>query len=357
MRGLRRKIHAITDEVIDTGKFHYGPQTRNLEKALRDAWGGHPVATTSCTQALMLSLHAAGIRPGDEVIVLSATFAATAFAVSAMGAVPVIVDVAEPTLTLCPKALADAVTRRTRAVIPVHLHGHMADMPAINEVAAQHKLTVIEDCAQAPGASLDGKAAGTWGDFGCFSFWVGKNIGGIDDAGAVVTNSPERAEQVRRLTNMGRDGRDRHTHHLRGHRARLGEVNAGILTEQLALLPSWIDRRNAIARRYTSAFAELPVTTPVVQDGHVHAFYKYAIGCEDMTGLTAHLCAQGIEAEQVYPYVLSEQPAFEEIEHRSRITSKSDPAKRRLCLPAYPELTDAEVTRIAEAVTSFFAPR
>ncbi|MGW0964729.1 DegT/DnrJ/EryC1/StrS family aminotransferase [Streptomyces sp. NPDC002516] len=354
---LRRTIHRITDEVIDAGTFHYGTQTRRLEEALGRAWGGHAVATTSCTQALTLALRAAGIGAGDEVIVPAATFAATAFAVSAAGAVPVIVDVGEPTLTLCPKAMEAAVTPRTKGVIPVHLHGHMADMPAINEIAARHRLTVIEDCAQAPGARLDGRAAGTWGDYGCFSFWVGKNLGGIDDAGAVLTTTPERAERLRRLTDLGRDRGDRHLHHLRGHRARLGEINAGVLTAQLALLPSWTDRRNRIARRYTEAFADLPLDTPVVQDGHVHAFYKYAIGCEDIPALTAHLASEGIQAEQVYPYLLPEQPAFQEIEHRSHTSARSAVAKQRLCLPAYPELTDAEAGQVIRAVTAFCAGR
>ncbi|MDX2393592.1 DegT/DnrJ/EryC1/StrS family aminotransferase [Streptomyces sp. DK15] len=351
---LRETIHQITDAVIDSGKFHYGPQTERLEDTLSHVWGGYAVATTSCTQALVLALEAAGVRPRDEVIVPAATFAATAFAVAGLGAVPVIVDVTESTLTLCPKAMEAAVTDRTRAVIPVHLHGHMADMPAINQVAARHGLAVIEDCAQAPGASLQGRAAGTWGDYGCFSFWVGKNIGGLDDAGAILTTTPERAGQLRRLTDMGRDHGDRHLHHVRGHRARLGEVNAGILTAQLGLLPSWIERRNIIARRYTAAFAELPLETPVIQDGHVHAFYKYALGCEDIATLTEHLANAGIEAERVYPYLLPDQPAFEEIAHRSHVTERSDAATRRLCLPAYPELTDPEVDHVIAAVTAFY---
>ncbi|MET8858837.1 DegT/DnrJ/EryC1/StrS family aminotransferase [Streptomyces sp. NPDC004579] len=354
---LRETIHRVTDEVIDAGTFHYGPQTRRLEDALERAWGGHAVATTSCTQALTLALRAAGIGSGDEVIVPAATFAATAFAVAAVGAVPVVVDVSEPTLTLCPKAAEAAVTGRTRAVIPVHLHGHMADMPALNEIALRHRLVVIEDCAQAPGASLHGTPAGRWGDYGCFSFWVGKNIGGLDDAGAILTTTPERAETLRRLTDMGRDRGDRHLHHLPGHRARLGEVNAGILTVQLALLPGWTERRNRIAHRYTEAFTDLPVETPVVQDGYVHGFYKYAIGCEDIPALTAHLALWGIQAEQVYPYLLPDQPAFREINHRSHVSEQSTAATQRLCLPAYPELTDAEVDHIIRSVAAFHSDR
>ncbi|MFJ9947753.1 DegT/DnrJ/EryC1/StrS family aminotransferase [Kitasatospora sp. NPDC091207] len=352
---LRETIHRIIDTVIDAGKFHHGPQTERLEDALSHAWGGHAVATTSCTQALVLALEAAGTRPGDEVIVPAATFAATAFAVASVGAVPVIVDVTEPTLTLCPKAMEAAVTERTRAVIPVHLHGHMADMPTINQVASRHGLTVIEDCAQAPGASLNGRAVGTWGDYGCFSFWVGKNMGGLDDAGAILTTTADRAARLRRLTDMGRDRTDRHLHHVPGHRARLGEVNAGILTTQLGLLPSWTERRNTIARRYTAAFADLPLETPMVQDGHVHAFYKYALGCEDIAALTDHLANAGIEAERVYPYLLPDLTAFQGITHRTHVTEQSHAATRRLCLPAYPELTDAEVDHVIGTVTAFYS--
>lgn len=357
VRELRSEIHSIADEVITAGKFHYGPQTARLETGLQEAWGGYPVATTSCTQALILALHASGIGSGHEVIVPSATFAATAFAVHAVGAVPVIVDVDDITLTLSPQALQAAITPHTRAVIPVHLHGHMADMPAINEIATAHDLTVIEDCAQAPGATLDGRAAGTWGDYGCFSFWVGKNIGGLEDAGAVITTTEERATNLRQLTNMGRDNTDRHTHHQPGSRARLGELNAGIVALELARLPGWIDRRNAIADHYNDAFANLPLATPQTKDGYRHAYYKYALGSTQLGDLSAYLAGHGIQAEQVYPYVLPDQPAFDAIEHRSHVTKRSLEATRRLCLPAYPELDDTEVEHITQTVTDFFTKK
>ncbi|SDK96626.1 DegT/DnrJ/EryC1/StrS family aminotransferase [Streptomyces indicus] len=357
VRGLRTEIHDIADQVITKGKFHYGPQTARLEAALREAWGGHPVATTSCTQALILALEAGGVGRGDEVIVPAATFAATAFAVHTVGAVPVIVDVAEPTLTLCPQAMEAAITPRTRAVIPVHLHGHMADMPAINTLARKHDLVVIEDCAQAPGATLDGRAAGTWGDYGCFSFWVGKSMGGLEDAGAIITTTPERADLLRQLTNMGRSNTDRHTHHHRGSRARLGELNAGIVAVELDLLPGWVERRNAIADHYNRQFTDLPLILPRAQKGHRHGYYKYAIGCDELPELADHLASRAIEAEQVYPYVLPDQPAFKGIEHRNHATERSMTATRRLCLPAYPELTDDEVERITQAVLDFYAQR
>jgi dTDP-4-amino-4,6-dideoxygalactose transaminase len=353
VRALRPEIHRIVDEVTDRGKFHFGPQTAALEQRMRAAWGGHPVATTSCTQALALALRTAGVGPGDEVVVPAATFAATAFAVAGAGAVPVVVDVAEPTLTLCPQALREAVTPRTRAVIPVHLHGHMADMPAILAVAREHGLAVIEDCAQAPGAALDGRAAGTWGHFGCFSFWVGKCVGGLADGGAVITDSTERAAQVRRLSDMGRPPGKRHVHEVPGVRARLGELDAGLIDLELSLLPHWLRRRQAIADYYDTCFADSPVTAPVVLPGHWHAYYKYAVAAPDLAGLGKFLAGRRVETEQVYPYLLPDQPAFRGITHRNRVTARSAGAACRLCLPAYPELTDAEVEHVAASVLAY----
>ncbi|MFJ7206669.1 DegT/DnrJ/EryC1/StrS family aminotransferase [Streptomyces sp. NPDC098789] len=353
VRALRREVHRIADEVIDAGTFHFGPQTARLEQRIAAHWGGAAVATTSCTQALTLALRVAGVRPGDEVVLPAATFAATAFAVCETGAVPVIVDVAEPSLTLCPQALRAAITPRTRAVIAVHLHGHMADMPEILAVGREHGLAVVEDCAQAAGAALDGRAAGTWGDFGCFSFWVGKCVGGLADGGAVVTDSAERAARLRRLTDMGRERGQRHVHRDRGARARLGELDAGLIALELERQPAWLARRSAIASHYSEAFADLPVGPPQVLPGHRHAYYKFAVDCPDPVGLGAFLAGRGIETEQVYPYLLPDQPAFRHIEYRSRVTSRSAGAGRRLCLPAYAELSDAEVEEVALAVGDF----
>ncbi|WP_306319734.1 MULTISPECIES: DegT/DnrJ/EryC1/StrS aminotransferase family protein [unclassified Streptomyces] len=350
VRALRPEIHRIVDEVTDRGRFHFGPQTAALEQRMRAEWGGHPVATTSCTQALALALRTAGVGEGDEVVVPAATFAATAFAVAGLGAVPVVVDVDEPTLTMSPEALRGAVTRRTRAVIPVHLHGHMADMPALLAVAAEHRLAVVEDCAQASGAALYGRAAGTWGDFGCFSFWVGKCVGGLADGGAVITDSEERAARVRLLSDMGRPPGKRHVHEDRGTRGRLGELDAGLIDLELSLLPGWLKRRQAIADYYDTCFADSPVGTPPVLPGHRHAYYKYAVACPDLPGLTDFLAHRGIQAEQVYPYLLPDQPAFRAIPHRSETTTRSAGGARRLCLPAYPELTDAEVEHVAASV-------
>lgn len=353
IRALRREIHRIADEVIDAGTFHFGPQTARLEQRIAASWGGSAVATTSCTQALTLALRVAGVRPGDEVVVPAATFAATAFAVCETGAVPVVVDVSEPSLTLCPQALRAAVTPRTRAVIAVHLHGHMADMPQILAVAREHGLAVVEDCAQAAGATLEGQAAGTWGDFGCFSFWVGKCVGGLADGGAVVTDSAERAARLRRLTDMGRERGQRHVHRDRGARARLGELDAGLIALELERQPAWLARRSAIASYYSEAFADLPVVPPQVLPGYRHAYYKFPVACPDPVGLGAFLAGRGIETEQVYPYLLPDQPAFRYFEYRSRVTDRSAGAVRRLCLPAYAELGDAEVERVALAVRDF----
>ncbi|WP_083957901.1 DegT/DnrJ/EryC1/StrS family aminotransferase [Herbidospora mongoliensis] len=352
--GMRQVILEIVDDVAASGAFHYGPRTAAMEKAFERSWGGHAVATTSCTQALQLALRAAGIGAGDEVVVPAATFAATAFAVAAVGAVPVIVDVEPDTRCISVAAVETALTPRTRAVIPVHLHGHMADMPALCALAARHGLTVIEDCAQAAGATLHGRPAGTFGDFGCFSLWVGKVIGGLDDGGLILTNRPDAVPLLRRLTNMGRTTADRHTHHEAGARARLGEANAAIITHQLGLLPGWAARRRELAAFFDESFADLPVRTPSVAPGHEHVYYKYVLQVPDVPALAEHLDRRGIESEQVYPYLLPDQPAFADFVHRAHPTPQAAAVNPHLiCLPLYPELTDEEAGRIAAAVRDF----
>ncbi|MFD9533343.1 DegT/DnrJ/EryC1/StrS family aminotransferase [Streptomyces sp. NPDC060010] len=358
--GLKREVLRLVEEVIDDGVFHGGRRIRELEVVAGERWGGHAVGTSSGTMALETAVRALGIGAGDEVIMPALTFVSTAFAVAAAGAVPVFVDIDARTRTIDPTAVAAAVTPRTRAVIPVHIHGLMADMTAIRALADRHALAVIEDCAQAAGATDRGRPAGSVGDIGCFSMWVGKNLGGLADGGLLLAREAALLPLLRKLTDLGRDG-ERNTHHLRGSRGRMGEIDAAVIRHQLDLLPDWIDRRRTLADRYADAFTALPVVTPTDAPGRPHTYYKYPLTLPDpatATALATHLGRTGITTEQVYPHAVPDQPALREIVHRTTdITVTLDVLPRTVCLPLAPELTDAEADRVIEAVHGFLTPR
>ncbi|MFD5887915.1 DegT/DnrJ/EryC1/StrS family aminotransferase [Streptomyces sp. NPDC060334] len=358
--GLKREVLRLVEEVIDDGVFHGGRRIRELEVVAGERWGGHAVGTSSGTMALETAVRALGIGAGDEVIMPALTFVSTAFAVAAAGAVPVFVDIDARTRTIDPTAVAAAVTPRTRAVIPVHIHGLMADMTAIRALADRHALAVIEDCAQAAGATDRGRPAGSVGDIGCFSMWVGKNLGGLADGGLLLAREAALPPLLRKLTDLGRDG-ERNTHHLRGSRGRMGEIDAAVIRHQLDLLPDWIDRRRTLADRYADAFTALPVVTPTDAPGRPHTYYKYPPTLPDpatATALATHLGRTGITTEQVYPHAVPDQPALREIIHRTTdITVTLDVLPRTVCLPLAPELTDAEADRVIEAVHGFLTPR
>ncbi|MCX5403450.1 DegT/DnrJ/EryC1/StrS family aminotransferase [Streptomyces sp. NBC_00335] len=360
MLGLKRDVLRLVEEVIDDGVFHGGRRTRELEATIGARWGGHALAASSGTMVLGTAVRALGIGVGDEVIMPALTFVSTAFAVAAAGAVPVFADIDPYTRCIDPQAVEAAVTSRTRAVIPVHMHGLMADMTAIRTLADRHSLSVIEDCAQAAGATDAGRHAGSVGDIGCFSMWVGKNLGGLADGGLLLARDAALLPLLRKLTDLGRDG-ERNTHHLRGDRGRMGEINAAVIRHQLDLLPGWTDRRRAVAQRYTDAFAGLPVGTPGDAPGRPHTYYKYPLTMPDPASARAlmdHLGRTGISTEQVYPHTVPHQPAMRELAHRTADISVSlDLLPRTVCLPIAPEVTDAEVDRVIEAVHEVHAVR
>ncbi|MFD4925782.1 DegT/DnrJ/EryC1/StrS family aminotransferase [Streptomyces goshikiensis] len=360
VRGLKADVLRLVEKVIDDGVFHGGRRVRELEAVAGERWSGHAAATSSGTMALECAVRALGIGAGDEVIMPALTFVSTAFAVAAAGAVPVFIDIDPRTRTLDPAAAAAAMTPRTCAVIPVHMHGLMADMTAIAALAGRHGLAVIEDCAQAAGATDTGRPAGSVGDIGCFSMWVGKNLGGLADGGLLLARDPALLPLLRKLTDLGRDG-ERNTHHLRGSRGRMGEIDAAVIRHQLDLLPAWTDRRRNLAARYTDALSTLAFGTPGDAETRPHTYYKYPLTMPDpasAAALMTHLGRTGITTEQVYPHAVPHQPALREITHRTTdITVTLDLLPRTVCLPLAPELTDEEADRVIQAVHDFHAAR
>lgn len=226
-------------------------------------------------------------------------------------------------------------------------------MTTLNAIAGQHGLAVIEDCAQAAGATHHGRAAGTLGDIGCFSMWAGKNLGGLSDAGLLIARDPGMVPVLRQLIDLGRH-QDRHVHHVPGHRGRLSELDAAVITHQLSLLPQWIAQRHDIAAHYHHAFAGLPLQTPDDAPGRPHTYYKYPITlptAHEARRLADQLTAAGITTEQIYPVLPHQQPAFTHIPHRVDSADHAlDLTTRTLCLPIAPEFTQTETDHVTRTV-------
>jgi dTDP-3-amino-3,4,6-trideoxy-alpha-D-glucose transaminase len=345
------------ERVCARGWFVLGPEVEAFESEFAEASGARfAVGVGNGTDAIALLLRAAGVGPGDDVIVPAMTAAFTALAVIAAGARPVFADVDPATLTLDPAACAAAITGRTRAVVPVHLYGQAADMNGILQVAARHGLVIVEDCCQAHLATYQGIPVGTMGIGGAFSFYPTKNLGALGDGGAVITNDAAIAERVRRLRNGGQA--DRYHHVEPGVNSRLDEVQAAVLRVRLPNLARATGRRRQLAARYRRL---LPASIePVGERDPGHVYHLFPVRCAQRDALQAGLAAAGIETLIHYPVSLPDQPAFASQaptpglpEHLDGVPScpvASDAARTLLSLPLHPRLADADVERVAAAV-------
>jgi dTDP-4-amino-4,6-dideoxygalactose transaminase len=307
---------------------------------------GHAVALSSGTAALHLALVAAGIGPGDEVITVPATFVATVAAIIYAGARPVFVDIDPATWTMDPARIAAAVTPRTRAVVPVHLHGRLADMAAICGAARRHGLIVIEDAAQAHGAER-GRRAGAFGDIGCFSFYPGKNLGACGEGGAVTTDRADFAEAVRSLRDWGQQGKYNHVRH--GFNYRMDGVQGAALGVKLPRLDGWNAGRRRVANAYQAGLAPgIGRPAPIGAD---HACHVYAVRVEDRDALRADLQAAGVATGIHYPVPVHLQPAYAGLGYREGDFPHAEAlARETLSLPLYPELSAHDTARVVEAV-------
>jgi dTDP-3-amino-3,4,6-trideoxy-alpha-D-glucose transaminase len=342
-------VRAAIDRVVNRGWYVLGPEVESFEAEFAAASGARfAVGVGNGTDAISLLLRAAGIAPGDEVIVPAMTAAFTGLAVIAAGARPIIVDVDPATLTLDPAACDAAVTARTRAIIPVHLYGQGADMVRIGDVAARHGLVVVEDCCQAHLATSDGVPVGTSGVGGAFSFYPTKNLGALGDGGAVITNNPEIAERIRRLRNGGQT--DRYHHVEAGVNSRLDEMQAAVLRARLPYLARWTAMRRALAALYRRL---LPSTVTAIHERDAgHVYHVFPVRSSDRDALQAFLAAGGVATLIHYPVPLSEQPAF--ASYRPPTCAVAAAAARELLsLPLHPRLHAADVERVAAAVGEF----
>lgn len=347
------EIDAAIARVLDKGWYILGEETTAFEGEFASYIGvDHAIGVGSGTEALHVALKACDLVPGDEVITVAQTAVATVAAIELVGATPVFVDIEEDFLTLDASRLERAITPRTRAVIPVHLYGQAADLDSILEIAKRRNLLVIEDCAQAHGATYRGKRLGSFGDIACFSFYPTKNLGALGDGGIIVTNNAELASRSRLLREYG--WAERYISSISGWNSRLDELQAAILRVKLRSLDHDNSIRNAIARRYQEELSGFELVLPSVRADTLHAFHLFVVRSERREELRSFLRDSGIGALVHYPQPVHLQPAYDgRIRGGDCLPVTERESARVLSLPLYPELTDEDVAAVIAAVAQF----
>ncbi len=353
-RHLRSAIDGAIGQVIASGRFILGDTVDAFEREMAGYLGvSHAVGVGSGLDAIRLSLQALGIGAGDEVLLPANTFIATALAVAAVGARPVLVDCRPDTFGLDATQLDRAVTRRTRAIVAVHLYGQAADMTAIPEAASRHGLVVIEDAAQAHGAEWETRMCGALGRAGCFSFYPTKNLGALGDGGLVTTSDATLAADLRVLRDYGQ--REKSVHVKKGTNSRLDALQAAVLQVKLPCLDAWNARRRAIAVRYRTALAVTPLVLPFCDPRATHVFHQFVVRTSERDALRRHLTACGIGTAVHYPTPIHLTEAFQDLGYRVGDFPEAERASREvLSLPMYPELPDGHIERVCEAIVKFF---
>ncbi len=358
MVDLKIQYEAIKDEinsavlgVIQSTHFILGPHVKALEEEIAAYHGvKYAVAVASGTDALHLALLAAGIKRGDEVITSPFTFIATAEAISYIGAVPVFVDIRPDTFNMDITKIEAAVTKKTRAIIPVHLYGQSVEMDGLISIAKKHDLRVIEDCAQSFGAAYRGKKTGVFGDCGCFSFFPSKNLGGCGDGGMVITDQAKLAERLQSLRNHG--SRVRYFHDEVGFNSRLDEIQAAIIRIKFKHIDEYNAKRRANAALYAEYLAVPGIRTPSEQDGTKHVFHQYTIKIKDRDSVKKKLDSGNVTSSMIYyPVPLHLQVAYQDLGMRpGSLPVAEETAQEVLSLPMYPELTEEQIRTVAGAV-------
>jgi dTDP-4-amino-4,6-dideoxygalactose transaminase len=342
-------LEAIAN-ILDGMHLFLGEQVTGFEREFADFCGArHCIGVGSGTDALVLALRAAGVGPGDEVLTVSNTFIATVEAIYLVGATPVLVDIDPDTYTMDPHQIEAHLTPKTRAILPVHLYGQLADMERICAIARRHSLVVIEDACQAHGATRRSQRAGTFGDLGCFSFYFSKNLGAYGEAGAVVTNNADLAQAVAQLRNHG--SLDKYQHTVLGLNSRLDEIQAAVLRIKLRQLERWNQQRREHAAQYRQLLAASGVTTPIDPGDQSHVYHLFVIRSEHREPLRASLEDAGVATGIHYPVPVHQQPAWTAHGYAPvRLPVTEELTEQILTLPMYPELTNAQIAYVADAV-------
>jgi dTDP-4-amino-4,6-dideoxygalactose transaminase len=352
-------MDAIT-AVVDSGRYVGGNEVSGFEREFAHyLHAGFAVGVGSGTDALQLALRTCGVGPGDRVATVSHTAAATVAAIELTGAIPVLVEVGPDGFTMDPHELEGALEaalrqgrpEHIRAIIPVHLYGHPSDMSEIMRLAAKYNAFVVEDCAQAHGASINGRKCGTWGDLAAFSFYPTKNLGAVGDGGAVVTNDPELAERARRLHEYG--WRTRYICEAPGMNTRLDAIQAAILRIRLKYLDQDNTRRQAIAMQYMDALCDTPYVLPTVATGVIHVYHQYVLRTSRRDEIRVGLAQRGVDTAVLYPQPIHLQPAYRErVPCHGPLTRSTQLSSEILSIPVFPELSDLEVSQVIQALLS-----
>ncbi len=357
---LQAQYQSIKDEadtaihgVLNRSDYVLGQAVKDFESAYAQyCETKYAIGVDSGYSALELILHALDIGPGDEVITVANTFVATVLAIHNCGAKPVLVDIDPNTYNIDPAKIEAAITPATRAILPVHLYGQIADMDSIIAIAKKHNLRVIEDACQAHGARYKGRRAGSMGDAAAFSFYPAKNLGAYGDGGAVVTNDELIDDKIRILRNLGQ--RVKYHHEIKGFNNRLDTLQAAVLGVKLPHLDSWNDGRRESAADYEELLADLPVVTPKSIDGSEPAYHLYVVRVKNREALQAHLQEAGIASGLHYPIPIHLLSAFEDLGYGEGDFPISEAyAKEILSLPMYPELTRDDVEQVVDAIKKF----
>jgi dTDP-4-amino-4,6-dideoxygalactose transaminase len=347
---IKDEIDTAVLKVLESTQFVLGNEVVAFEKEFATYCDAdYSIAVNTGTSALHLALLAAGVGSGDEVITVSFTFVATAAAICYVGATPVFVDIDPNSYTIDVTQIEKAITKRTKAIVPVHLYGQPADMEPILEIARRYGLIVIEDAAQAHRAEYKGQRIGSIGDIGCFSFYPGKNLGGYGEGGAIVTNNPEYLQTIRMLRDWGQERRYHHV--LKGYNYRMDGIQGAILRVKLRYLDAWTEARRAIAARYDEMLVDSGLGTPTVMPYSYHVYHVYAVRSQQRDILQQKLQEQGVQTGIHYPIPVHLQPAYADLGYQPGAFPHSEAASREvLSLPMFAELTTDLQTQVAEAV-------
>jgi UDP-2-acetamido-2-deoxy-ribo-hexuluronate aminotransferase len=348
---IKQELFDVLTEVLESSQYILGPKVQELEKSIAAYHGvSEAVGVASGTDALHLALDAIGIGEGDEVITTPFTFFATAEAILYTGATPVFVDIEPDTMNIDPGRIEKSITRRTKAIVPVHIFGHPADMERIQAIAKEYSLSVIEDCAQSFGAGIKGQKTGSFGDAGCFSFYPSKNLGAFGDGGMVVLGDDTIAADIRKLRNHGSVGVYRHE--SVGFNSRLDEIQAAVLLVKLRRIDAYNQQRRQIASLYNTLLSGT-VAPPVERPGCTHVYHQYTIRTAKRNELQSHLRENNVSSVVYYPIPLHLQEAVSFLGYKKGdFPVTEETAEKVLSLPIFPGLEDVAVRKIADIVNN-----